>query len=75
LHKADKAREPVCEDGPLKWRRVSGYCITAGVLNICAIYVAGVTRYELWDLTARPHRLLGAYGSAEEAREAANDLR
>jgi hypothetical protein len=57
----------------MTWRKVSDYCITSGGLNICAIYVAGVVRYELWDLTVTPHRLLSAHGSAQGAKDAARD--
>jgi hypothetical protein len=57
----------------MKWRKVSDYCITSGDWNICCIYVAGVPRYELWDLRGKRACFVAAYGTAAEARKAADE--
>ena len=59
--------------GAVIWQKVSDYCITSGDLNICDIYVAGVVRYELWDLREKPARFVSAHGSAQGAKDAARD--
>lgn len=66
--------ESVCADGgALTWRRVSSYCITSGEFNICKIFVGGEPRYELWDLTVKPHRFISVHGSEEDAKRAASE--
>jgi len=47
------------------------YAETNGRHNVCAIRSDGVLSYELWDVSERPHRRLGAYETAAEAKEAA----
>ena len=53
------------------WRKVSDYCITNGTHNVCKVVRGGVERFEVWLVTARPHKRLGSYRTADEAREAA----